>query len=177
MATKKTPYPTTFHEVLHSDLPPEDKANRRMADEAQTVVGAGIETVAWAMSIGVFHIVNSPHIYNRLYEELSTAIPDPYELPNALGFEKLPYLRACITGSVRFSYAISARNPRVFSRPLQYKEWIIRPRTPTSTTSVDVHHDEHILPDCHSYIERWLGNPKAPNGSPLDRYFVGFGKG
>ena len=178
LATKETFYPTIFHEVLHSDLPPEDKANLRMADEAQTIVGAGIETIAWALSVGFFHVVNTAHIYNRLREELITAMPDASVISDLLEFEKLTYLRACITESVRLSYGISARNPRVFGRPLQYKQWIIPPRTPTSMTSVDVHHDENIFPRSHSYIpERWLGNPKAPNGSPLDRYFVGFGKG
>lgn len=178
LAAEKSSHGLIFHEVLHSDLPPEDKVNRRMADEAQTVIGGGLETTAWALSTGTFHIVNTPRIYSRLHEELIQAIPDASVIPDLLEFEKLPYLRACITESVRLSYGVSARNPRLIDRPLQYKQWTVPPRTPTSMTIVNVHHDENIFPDSHSFIpERWLGNPKAPNGSALDRYFVGFGKG
>jgi hypothetical protein len=43
---------------------------------------------------------------------------------------------------------------------------------------VDVHHDETIYPNSHSFIsERWLNSPKTENGSSLDRCFVSFGKG
>lgn len=34
LAAEKTSHSLIFPEVLKSDLPPEDKANRRMADEA-----------------------------------------------------------------------------------------------------------------------------------------------
>jgi cytochrome P450 len=44
-------------------------------------------------------------------------------------------------------------------------------------TIVDVHHDEEIYPNSHSFIpERWLDNPRTANGSPLNRYFVAFVK-
>ncbi|KAJ9616826.1 hypothetical protein H2200_000545 [Cladophialophora chaetospira] len=169
---------TIFHDLLQSSLPPEDKGNRRMADEAQTVIGGGLETTAWALSVGSFHIINNPKIYEKLHRELLQAIPDASTIPDLLDVEKLPYLRACITEAVRLSYGISARNPRVFNQPLQYKEWSIPPRTAIGMTIVDVHHDENIFPDSHTYIpERWLGNPKAPDGFPLEHYFVGFGKG
>lgn len=149
-----------------------------MADEAQTVVGAGIETTAWALSVGTFHILDKPPIRKRLHEELVQALPDPSAMPDWQTLEKLPYLKACITESLRLSYGISARNPRVVDEPVQYGKWIIPPRTVTSLTIPDIHHDENIYPDSHSYIpERWLGSPKTPNGSPLDRYFLTFGKG
>ncbi|OAG39698.1 hypothetical protein AYO21_05973 [Fonsecaea monophora] len=174
----KVSHRTIFHDLLQSALPPEDKGNRRMADEAQTVIGGGLETTAWALSVASFHIVNTPRIYKRLHEELVQVMPDTSSIPDLLEVEKLPYLRACITEAVRLSYGISARNPRVLNQALQYKQWTIPPRTVVGMSIVDVHHDENIFPDSHSYIpERWLGNPKAPNGSPLDRYFVGFGKG
>ena len=44
---------------------------------------------------------------------------------------------------------------------------------------VITHHDESIFPDSHSFIpERWLGEPKGPNGSrPLSQYLVSFSRG
>ena len=44
-------------------------------------------------------------------------------------------------------------------------------------TIVDVHQDEDVYPDSTRFLpERWL-DPRAPNGEPLERYLVSFGKG
>ena len=175
---KQSSHPTIFHEVLQSDLPPQEKTLRRLGDEAQTVIGAGLETTAWALTTGSFYIINDPRVHERLCEELCQAIPDPSAPLELAQLEKLPYLKACIQESIRMSYGVSARNQRVIQKSTNYKDWVIPAYTPVSMTTVDVHHDENIYPDSHSFIpERWLGNPRAPNGSPLDRYFVAFGKG
>lgn len=41
-----------------------------------------------------------------------------------------------------------------------------------------VAHDEAIFPDSFAFVpERWLDDPKAPDGRPLSRYMVSFGHG
>jgi len=41
-----------------------------------------------------------------------------------------------------------------------------------------LNHDEAIFPDSNSFKpERWLNNPKTADGSSLEKYYVGFGKG
>ena len=42
-----------------------------------------------------------------------------------------------------------------------------------------MHHHEEIFPDSYAYKpERWLGNPKGPDGvKSLSRYMVAFGRG
>ena len=41
-----------------------------------------------------------------------------------------------------------------------------------------VSHDESIFPDSHTYNpDRWLNDPKAPDGKQLSRYMVAFGRG
>jgi cytochrome P450 len=66
---------TILHEILQSNLPAPDKTQARLTDEAQIVVAAGVETTAFALSVGTFHIVNTPRIYQKLHSELVAAFP------------------------------------------------------------------------------------------------------
>ena len=169
---------TMFHAILQSGVSQEDKTQEHLTDEAQSVVAAGVETTAFALSVGTFHIVNTPRIYQRLHNELVQAFPDGETIPSLLELEKLPYLKCCIQESLRLSYGLSGRNPRTHDRPLQYGEWTIPPQTTITMTIVDVHHDEKIFPDSRSFVpERWLDNPQAPDGKPLESYLVAFGRG
>ena len=176
---KKPEHTTIFHGVLDSDLPSQEKSLQRLGDEAQTIIGAGLETTAWALTHAAFYIINQPETTKKLQNELKAAIPDPTAPLDWLRLEELPYLSACIKEAIRLSYGVSARNPRISpDKPIRYKSWDIPAGTPVSMTIVDVHHDEAVYPHSRSFTpERWLNSPKAENGSSLDRYFVAFGKG
>lgn len=173
---------TIFREMLSSkNLTAIDKAHQRLADEANILVAAGVETTAFALCVGVFHIVNTPQIYSRLKKELFDSLPEgDSKFTSLIELEKLLYLKACIQESLRLSYGISARNPRRHpDHDLNYKgRYKIPKGTKVSMTIVDVHHDETIYPDSHRFHpERWLDDPKAPDGRPLDHYLMTFGKG
>ena len=152
----------------------------RLGDEAQTVIGAGVTTTAWALTTASFYIVQNPHIQKKLQAELRAVFPDL----NAVGtltlqqLEQLPYLRGCVREGVRLSHGVTARLPRLMDDPVAYQDWVIPPHTPVSMTITDVHLDEAIYPKANEFIpERWMNNPRAPDGSSLDSYFVSFGKG
>lgn len=171
--------PNVFQELIRDpDLPASEKKLRRLQDEAQLVIGAGITTVGWALSVGGFHIINQPEVYARLRQELEEAIPDPDQQLNWTDLEKLPYLTGCIKEAIRLSYPVSTRNPRLLAKPLVYKDWVIPARTPISMTIVDVNNDEDIFPRHEEFNpERWIDPPKTKDGSSLDRYWVCFQKG
>lgn len=134
--TEKPEHATIFHEVLESDLPPEEKGLQRLGDEAQTIVGAGLETTAWALTHTAFYLINQPETLQKLQDELRTAIPNPKAPLNGPHLEELPYLGACIGEAVRFSYGVSARNPRISpDKPIKYKSWDIPAGTPVSMTT------------------------------------------
>jgi cytochrome P450 len=175
----KSQHPTIFHELLESNLPPQEKSLDRLGDEAQLMIGAWLETVSWALTTTSFHLINNPQILSTLRTELEEAIPDPAVMPNSIYLEKLPYLTACIQEGIRLGYGVSSRNPRISpNKPTKYRDWNIPAGTPVSMTIIDVHHDENIYPDSRSFIpERWLGNPKTEDGHNLNRYLVAFGKG
>ncbi|KAF2786003.1 cytochrome P450 [Melanomma pulvis-pyrius CBS 109.77] len=168
---------TIFQEILNSKLPLEDKSHQRLADEAQIVVGGGVETTAFALTIAVFHIINTPRIYERLHADLVSAFPNRATL-ELIPLEQMPYLKACIMEAVRLSYGLSARNPRTHDKPIQYKQYVIPAKTTIAMTIPEVSHDEDIFPNSREFIpERWLDDPKTKDGVPLDRFMVSFGRG
>ncbi len=89
-------FDTVFAEVLNSKLPPEERSQYRLQNEAVSVIGAGFETTRWAMTVASFHILANAEIYKRVREELLEAIPDPDDIPNWPKLQALPYLTACI---------------------------------------------------------------------------------
>ncbi|KAH8641862.1 hypothetical protein IG631_04803 [Alternaria alternata] len=151
------------------------------SDEAQIIIGGGVETTAFSLSTAAFHIINTPRIYERLHRELVEAFPsrDVLELGP---LEKMPYFKAIIMETARMSYGLSARNPRTHKTPLKYGQWVVPANTcihvTKSMTIPDVSHDETIFPSSHEFIpERWLDDPKTPEGIPLERFMVSFGRG
>jgi cytochrome P450 len=172
-------HPTIFSELLGSDLPPREKTLGRLGAEAQQLIGAGLETVAWALTTTVFHLVSNPSVLKKLQVELEEAIPDPAVIPDSLFLERLPYLTGCVREGVRLSTGVSVRLPRVSrDKPMKYRDWVIPAGTPVSMTTLDVLNDDQIFQDPRAFIpERWLGNPKTSEGENLSRYFVPFGKG
>ncbi|KAK5196121.1 hypothetical protein LTR99_008070 [Exophiala xenobiotica] len=175
---KSIDHATLFHEMLNSDLSPNEKSVSRMVQEAQVIIGAAILTTSWAAAVASFHIINNLAIFRKLRAELEEAIPDPNAKPDWQNLEQLPYLNGCIKEGIRLAYGIASRLPRVARTELKYKEWTIPAGTPVSMTIVDMNHDEEVFPQSQSFIpERWLNNPTTKDGQSLERYFVGFGKG
>jgi cytochrome P450 len=125
-------HPTIFHTVLQSDLPPQEKTEDRLGDEAQLVLGAGVTTTAWALDHAIFRILSDPQILSKLQAELKQAIA----YPNADGafayqkLERLSYLSACVKEAIRVSLGVTARNHRLVKEPLQYGDWTIPVRKP-----------------------------------------------
>ncbi len=81
---------TFFHDVLASDLPQEEKTAERLAQQIQTVIGAGSETVAKTLSWMTFHLLDNPEKLEKLKEELNRLDPD--RKAKLADFEKMPYL-------------------------------------------------------------------------------------
>ncbi len=124
--------------MLQSDLPPEELTPDRLFQEAQSIIGGGVLTTGWALTVAGFHIIDKPEIFRKLRTELIEAIPDPTVPLDWLKLEQLPYLSAVIREGIRLAYGVTARSPRLSPKALQYKDWVIPPRTPVSMTMVDM---------------------------------------
>ncbi|RYP34579.1 hypothetical protein DL767_004220 [Monosporascus sp. MG133] len=184
--------PTVFETLLSSDLPPQEKTLDRLTDEAASILGAGTETTAWALSVLTYHLLTKPRVLARLTQELREAGEDPQRLPPWMALEKLPYLGAVIYEGLRLSYGISSRTARTApDEDLVYRgEWTPRGRhNPVPVqyviprgfgigmSSAITHHDESLFPDSWSFIpERWL-DEKMQRRKELERALMTFSKG
>ncbi|OJD35002.1 cytochrome p450 [Diplodia corticola] len=194
--TKTNPNPaeqgtTIFHEILRGDLPAAEKQTSRLWQEGQAVIGAGTETVSWALCVTVFHLLNQPTTASLrpLLAELARAMPDPAApAPAWHVLEQLPYLSACIAEGLRLSYGLATRLARVSpDEPMRFvasgaagggKEVLIPAGVPVGMSAVLVHHDESVFPESEEFRpERWLDEGGTRRRRDLDGYLLSFSKG
>jgi len=171
---------TIFDEMLASHLPEDELPADRLSQEAMALTSAGVETVKTTIIFGIFHTLNNPDIAMRLKAELAEAMPDPTIIPSWAELEKLPYLTAIINESLRLSYGTTQRSPRINRlHTMRYGQWVIPAGTSVGMDSWHMHTNADVFPDPLFFRpERWLGNPKGPNGrQPLTNYLTTFGAG
>nr|BDX35606.1 cytochrome P450 monooxygenase StrF [Stachybotrys sp.] len=177
---KQSSMPTVFNDMLESKLPPEELARNRLSDEALSLVGAGTETVSNALTVGTFHILNSPEVLAKLKAELEEAIPDPNSIPPWAELEKLPYLFAVVKEILRISYGDVERLSRINRiDAMTYKDWVIPAGVPVSMDAWHMHTNAEVFPEPDEFRpERWLGNPRDNTGKrPLTYHLVTFARG
>jgi cytochrome P450 len=166
---------TIFHHVLSSTMPPSEKRLERLWQEGMVVVGAGTETTAWTLVVGLTHIILNDEVRRRLESELHNAIASKGTL-HLNELEQLPYLSACIKEALRLSYGVTSRLPRVApNQALEVpgtKGLEIPTGTKVSMNAVMIHRNPQLFPQPDVFHpERWL---EAPH---LDRHLVSFSKG
>ncbi|KAL0258271.1 hypothetical protein SLS55_007444 [Diplodia seriata] len=177
---------TIFHEILRGDLPEEEKQTARLWQEGQAVIGAGTETVNWAICVTMFHLLSQPSTLATLQSELARAMPDSAVIPPWHSLEQLPYLSATIAEGLRLSYGLATRLARVSpDEPMRFinrssgdgDEILIPAGVPVGMSAVLVHHDENIFPESEKFRpERWLDD-EGNRRRDLDGYLLSFSKG
>lgn len=172
----KTTHVTVFKELLDSGLPPDEVTMQRLAQEAQTVIGAGQVTTAHFLKMTSFHILANPEIHTTLKQELNSVMPGDGSLAPLSKLEQLPYLSAVISEGFRKTYGVTQRLPRVSpDAPLVYKSWVIPPGTPVGMTSIFMHDNPEHFPNPEVFDpNRWLN---ADSERRLGKYLVNFSKG
>ncbi|TVY73237.1 Cytochrome P450 monooxygenase sdnE [Lachnellula suecica] len=150
---------TIFHELLGSDLPPQEKSYERLWQEASSIVGAGTETTANALTIIMYYLIAKPNVMARLKEELLEAIPNPDEIPKEIDLEGLPYLSAVISEGLHKANGVTNRLIKVATNTdLHYQGYTIPQGTAVSMNTMSLQKDPRIFPDPDAFKpERWLG--------------------
>ncbi|KAF2422592.1 cytochrome P450 [Tothia fuscella] len=176
-----------FRDLLESDLTESEKTVHRLTGEAAGIIGAGTETTAWTLAVLTLHILNNPHILEKLTRELKPIVTDPTHLPSWSDLEKLPYLGAVIIEGVRLSYGVATRLARIApDETLIYQgtfkgesiEMKIPPGTAIGMTNVLIHANEDIFPRADEFLpERWLKDDGVTRRTDLERYMLSFSRG
>ncbi|KPI46010.1 Trichodiene oxygenase [Cyphellophora attinorum] len=157
-------------------LPASDQRPRTVFDMALVLFTAGFETTAYTFETAVYHTLANTNVHERLLAELSNACPNAQDMPTWLELEKLPYLSAVISESLRLSIGqmlrISRRNMK---EDMTYKQWVIPKGTIIGMSTRHIHYDKGIFPDPDRFDpERWL---KGEESKHLHKYLVSFSKG
>lgn len=197
-AAQQPQHQSLFTALLESDLPAEELSTTRLQHEAISVIGAGIETTMYTLAACSYHLLANPAQLARLRAELEAAIPDPARMPDLDALMQLPYLTCVVNEALRFGYGTPQRIPRLSPTPMVY-----RPReglgpglnrgrgagkdatcyelpvgVVVSMDHYSTSHDPWLFPGPHEFRpERWEGDPRAPDGKPLTRYLIAFGRG
>lgn len=102
--TKFGSKPTLFRYLIHkSQLSEADKNTHRLANEAQSLLGAGSVTTARSASMAIFYLLKFPSFGERVEEELKDIMADwPDNPPTWPELEKLPFMQAIIRESLRY---------------------------------------------------------------------------
>jgi cytochrome P450 len=171
---------------LESDLPPSEKTLFRLAGEAATLIGAGAETTAWALSVLTVRLLENPQILKKVEGELNAIVEDATRLPTWAELEKLVYFGAVITEGIRLSYGVATRLARISPDDVmlysgvwkrERMELPIPPGTAIGMTSVLLHANETLFPKADQFIpERWV-TENSTWRTDLDKYMLSFSRG
>ncbi|KAF0319193.1 cytochrome P450 [Colletotrichum asianum] len=150
--------------------------------EAESLIGAGLETTAWTLALGSFYILHNPEVYAKLQSELASAIPDATQIPPWATLETLPYLTAIVKETLRMGMGVIERLVRINRNPANpwvYKGTVIPANVAVSMDQYHMLMNENVFPDPAAFRpERWLDDPRGPDDiHPLTHYMTVFGRG
>lgn len=184
---------TVFDVLLESDLPEQEKKDKRITGEVVAILLAGTETTSWALTVLTFYILMDRKVLDKLTEELARVVESPSWLPKWSALEQLPYLNAVVHEGLRLSYGVVQRIPRVPTQedllyhgswtPLQSNSaptqvsYTIPKGYAVSMSNNMTHHNESVFPDSHRFLpERWL-REDGSRSKNLERHLMSFNRG
>ncbi|KAK4064679.1 hypothetical protein Trihar35433_8196 [Trichoderma harzianum] len=152
-----------FRHIANSDMPEEERTEERLAKEAQVLLGGGTASTARTIGFASFYILSRPELRSKLEAELKGPMANwPEQVPTWAELEQLPLLQGIIKESLRLSYGVMHRLPRVFpDQAIQYKDFVIPPGIPVGMSAYFMHSDPEVYPNPGEFIpERWVHDVK-----------------
>ncbi|KAK3695836.1 cytochrome P450 [Podospora appendiculata] len=169
-----------FHHIVNSDMPESERSEERLAKEAQVLLGGGTASTARTIGFASFYILTRPTIRSRLEAELRQPMASwPAQVPTWAELDKLPFLQAIVKESLRLSYGVMHRLPRVSPDvPIQYRDYTIPPGIPVGMSAYLMHSDPAVFPSPGEFIpERWIGDKLGSSMAAMNKSYVPFCRG
>lgn len=152
-------------DILSLLIAARDEAGEAMSDvelrdELMTMLFAGHETTATALSWALYWIHYVPEVREKLLQELCAI---DVENADAIEITKLPYLNAVCSETLRFYPIIFFAFPRILQAPMQLMGYNIPKGIMLSPCIYLVHHREDIYPEPKRFKpERFLERQFSP---------------
>ncbi len=152
------------HDILTLLMSARDEAGEAMTDvelrdELMTLLVAGHETTATALTWSLYWIHKFPSVREQLLQELQ-GLADPFD-PSALF--SLPYLNAVCCETLRIHPVGMLTFPRVVRSPIELMGHLLEPGTIVVGSIYSTHRQEDIYPDPeHFRPERFLERQFSP---------------
>jgi cytochrome P450 len=169
---------TIFHELLTPNpeegwVPPTPD---QIKYETYGILAAAADTTGNGLTTGVYEVIKNPNIYAKLTAELENAFPDLSAKMELAVLERLPYLSGVVNESLRLSFGVISRLPRIVPEGgAQFEGYIIPAGSTVSMSSWVLHRNEDYFPLAHEFIpERWA---LTSDKQKMWKAFVPFGKG
>jgi cytochrome P450 len=125
-------------------------------DELVTILLAGHETTAVALSWAIYELARHPAVLGRLREELDALEPDPDLIA------KQPYLGAVCDETLRL-HSILTEVARTTVEPLELLGYRIPPGIGIGVAISAIHQDDSIYPEPDQFMpERFIGRTYSP---------------
>ena len=113
-----------------------------LRDELMTLLTAGHETTASALSWALYWIHSLPDVHHKLLQEL-----DAFDDSDLSGIAKLPYLSAVCQETLRIYPIAMLAFARVVKSPFQFMGYDLEPNTLLAPCIYLTHHREDLYPE------------------------------
>ncbi|MCT7952517.1 cytochrome P450 [Ancylothrix sp. C2] len=133
--------------------------NEELCDELMTLLAAGHETTATALSWALYWIHRHPEVEEKLRQEIDAL----GENPDPTAIFKLPYLSAVCSETLRIYPVAMLTFPRIVKSPFKLMGYEFDPGTVLFGCIYLVHHRPELYPEPHLFKpERFLERQFSP---------------
>ncbi|KAJ1952953.1 hypothetical protein EC988_003274 [Linderina pennispora] len=148
----------------------------QLLSELITMLVAGTDTTATTLSWTIMHMLNNPHVYRRVTDEVRSQFPDTSK-PIVFGEakSKLPYLSAVLQESMRLTSVSSGLTPRTLPRDGTTIQGYFMPHgTHIALTFAACHHNASVWKHPDTFDpERFLGKDADENAKSVLTFSTG----
>ncbi|RFU31983.1 hypothetical protein B7463_g4377, partial [Scytalidium lignicola] len=172
-----------FYNILHdkqNNNTPRDLPLAELLADATTMLNAGSDTTAAAITSGIYFLISNPPVLHKLRQELDEVLGEDTTIVKYDQVKSLPYLRACIDETLRLRPPIAYGLQRKVVKPEgQYIAGRhFKCNTTISVPTFAIHRKDSLYVDPEKYNPgRWLDTDNPQQIENLKNFTIPFSTG